>query len=50
MILRFTTLNLFVGRRYDTLRRDPDTEFKVVKRKIILDQSVLLPKVINTFF
>ncbi len=43
-------VNLFVGRRYDTLRRDPDTGFKVVKRTIILDQNVLLPKVVNTFF
>lgn len=43
-------VNHFVGRRYDLLRRDPDTGFKVVKRKIILAQSVLLPKVINTFF
>ena len=40
----------FVGRRYDALRRDPDTVFKVVKREILLDQNVLLPKVINTFF
>lgn len=43
-------VNLFVGRRYDTLRRDPVTTFKIVKRKIILAQNVLLPKVINTFF
>ena len=43
-------VNLFVGRRYDTLRRDPVTVFKVVKREIILDQNVLLPKVVNTFF
>ena len=43
-------VNLFVGRRYDTLRRDPDTVFKIAKRDIILDQSVLLPKVVNTFF
>ena len=43
-------VNLFVGRRYDTLRRDADTGFKVVKRTIILDQNVLLPKVVNTFF
>ena len=40
----------FVGRRYDLLRRDPDTKFKIVKRKILLAQNVLLPKVINTFF
>lgn len=40
----------FVGRRYDLLRRDSETGFKVVKRKIYLAQNVLLPKVINTFF
>src|SRR5207302_1862586 len=43
-------VNIFVGRRYDTLRRDPTTAFKVVKRKILLAQNVLLPKVVNTFF
>ena len=43
-------VNIFAGRRYDTLRRDPATVFKVAKRKIILDQNILLPKVINTFF
>jgi 3-phenylpropionate/cinnamic acid dioxygenase small subunit len=43
-------VNHFVGRRYDLLRRDPVTGFKVVKRKILLAQNVLLPKVINTFF
>ena len=43
-------VNIFVGRRYDTLRRDPETAFKVVKRKIYLAQNVLLPKVVNTFF
>ena len=40
----------FVGRRYDLLRRDPVTGFKIVKRKILLAQNVLLPKVVNTFF
>ena len=43
-------VNIFVGRRYDLLRRDPVTTFKVVKRKILLAQNVLIPKVINTFF
>ena len=43
-------VNIFVGRRYDVLRRDPETDFKVVKRKILLAQNVLLPKAINTFF
>ena len=43
-------VQVFCGRRYDLLRRDPETTFKIVKRKILLAQSVLLPKVINTFF
>jgi 3-phenylpropionate/cinnamic acid dioxygenase small subunit len=43
-------VQIFVGRRYDLLRRDPETVFKIVKRKIYLAQNVLLPKVINTFF
>ena len=43
-------VQLFVGRREDMLRRDVVTDFKVVKRKIIVAQSVLLPKVVNTFF
>ena len=43
-------VNWFVGRRYDLLRRDPDTGFKIVKRKILLAQNVLLAKVVNTFF
>jgi 3-phenylpropionate/cinnamic acid dioxygenase small subunit len=43
-------VNHFVGRREDVLRRDPETTFKIVKRKIILAQNVMLPKVVNTFF
>jgi 3-phenylpropionate/cinnamic acid dioxygenase small subunit len=43
-------VNHWVGRREDLLRRDPDTRFKIVKRKIILAQNVMLPKVVNTFF
>jgi 3-phenylpropionate/cinnamic acid dioxygenase small subunit len=43
-------VNHFVGRRYDLLRRDAQTDFKIVKRTIILAQNVLLPKVMNTFF
>ncbi len=43
-------VNQWVGRREDLLRRDPDTKFKIVKRKIILAQNVMLPKVVNTFF
>ncbi len=43
-------VNHFVGRREDLLRRDPETNFKIVRRKIILAQNVMLPKVVNTFF
>ena len=43
-------VQLFVGRREDVLRREAVTGFKVARRKIIVAQSVLLPKVVNTFF
>jgi 3-phenylpropionate/cinnamic acid dioxygenase small subunit len=43
-------VNTWVGRREDLLRRDAETGFKIVKRKIILVQNVMLPKVVNTFF
>jgi 3-phenylpropionate/cinnamic acid dioxygenase small subunit len=42
-------VNNFVGRREDLLRRDAETRFKIVRRKIILAQNVMLPKVLNTF-
>ncbi|MCY4583600.1 MAG: 3-phenylpropionate/cinnamic acid dioxygenase subunit beta [Chloroflexi bacterium] len=42
-------VNQFVGRREDLVRRDPDTGFKLVFRKLILAQNVMLPKVLNTF-
>ena len=43
-------VNMFVGKRDDILRRDPDTGWKIAKRTILLDQNVLLSKVITTFF
>jgi 3-phenylpropionate/cinnamic acid dioxygenase small subunit len=43
-------VNLFVGKREDILRRDSETGWKIARRKIILDQNVLLAKVITTFF
>jgi len=43
-------VNLFVGKRDDVLRRDPVTGWKIAKRTILLDQNVLLEKVITTFF
>lgn len=43
-------VNIFVGERHDILRRDSITGWKIAKRTIILDQNVLLAKVITTFF
>lgn len=43
-------VNIFVGARHDVVRRDPDTGWKLCKRMILLDQNVLLAKVITTFF
>ena len=43
-------VNVFVGARHDILRRDPDTGWKIARRLILLDQNVLLSKVITTFF
>jgi 3-phenylpropionate/cinnamic acid dioxygenase small subunit len=43
-------VNLFAGRRDNVLRRDPETGFKIVNREILLDQSVLLAKVVTFFF
>ena len=42
--------NFFIGKREDVLRRDADTGWKIAKRTIILDQNVLLSKVLSTFF
>ncbi|MFN0071949.1 MAG: 3-phenylpropionate/cinnamic acid dioxygenase subunit beta [Chloroflexota bacterium] len=42
-------VNHFVGRREDLLRTDSETKFKIVRRKLILAQNVMLPKVLNTF-
>ena len=36
--------DILVGRRRDTVRRDPDTGWKVARRHILLDQTVLLAK------
>ena len=49
-LLAVMGIGLWVGRREDLLRRDPETRFKIIKRKIILAQNVMLPKVVNTFF
>jgi 3-phenylpropionate/cinnamic acid dioxygenase small subunit len=42
--------NFFIGKREDVLRRDEQTGWKIAKRTIILDQNVLLSKVLSTFF
>jgi 3-phenylpropionate/cinnamic acid dioxygenase small subunit len=41
--------DFFVGKREDTLRRD-DGEWKIARRKIILDQNVLMAKNLTIFF
>jgi len=41
---------MFIGTRYDVLRRDSATGWKIAKRTILLDQNILLAKVITTFF
>jgi 3-phenylpropionate/cinnamic acid dioxygenase small subunit len=43
-------VNHFVGRREDILKRDPETKFKLYRRKIIIAMNVMIPKVVNTFF
>jgi 3-phenylpropionate/cinnamic acid dioxygenase small subunit len=43
--------NFFVGKRTDTLRRDSQSgTWKLARREILLDQSVLLAKSLTTFF
>jgi 3-phenylpropionate/cinnamic acid dioxygenase small subunit len=44
-----TEQDFFVGRREDTLRNVAGT-WKIARRKIILDQNVLLPKNVSIFF
>ena len=41
---------MFVGGREDVLRRDDATGWKIAKRKVLLDQNILLAKVLSTFF
>jgi 3-phenylpropionate/cinnamic acid dioxygenase small subunit len=41
--------DFFVGKREDTLRKI-DGEWKIARRKVILDQSVLLAKNLTVFF
>ena len=41
--------SLFVGKRFDTLRRDGDS-WKIARREIVMDQSVMLSKNFTNFF
>jgi len=41
--------SLFVGKRVDTLRRD-GRSWKIARREIYLDQSVMLAKNFTNFF
>ena len=42
--------DFYVGQREDILRRDDNGQLKVARRKIVLDQNVLLAKNVSTFF
>jgi 3-phenylpropionate/cinnamic acid dioxygenase small subunit len=44
-----TEQDFFVGRREDTLRNVVGA-WKIARRKIVLDQNVLLPKNVSIFF
>jgi 3-phenylpropionate/cinnamic acid dioxygenase small subunit len=44
-----TETDILVGKREDVLRRDAD-DWKIARRKIILDQNVLLSKNLTFFF
>ena len=44
-----TDLNLFAGRREDVLRRTRDG-WRIARRKILLDQNVVLAKNLSVFF
>jgi 3-phenylpropionate/cinnamic acid dioxygenase small subunit len=41
--------SFLIGRRFDTLRRQGGS-WKIARREILLDQSVLLAKNLTTFF
>jgi 3-phenylpropionate/cinnamic acid dioxygenase small subunit len=41
--------DFLVGRRQDTLRRDPNSAWKVARRYLLLDQTVLLAKNLSIF-
>lgn len=47
--VEYETYN-FVGKRYDTLAREEGGDWKVLHRRIILDQNVLQAKNLSTFF
>jgi 3-phenylpropionate/cinnamic acid dioxygenase small subunit len=44
-----TEQDLYVGARHDILRR-VDGAWKIARRKLLLDQNVLLPKNVSVFF
>jgi 3-phenylpropionate/cinnamic acid dioxygenase small subunit len=44
-----TEQDFYVGARQDVLRR-VDGAWKIARRKLVLDQNVLLPKNVSIFF
>ena len=45
-----TDLDLFVGRRDDVLRRVAPGQWQIARRRILLDQNVVLAKNLSVFF
>ena len=45
-----TETDILVGKREDVLRREGDDEWVIARRKILLDQNVLLSKNLTFFF
>jgi biphenyl 2,3-dioxygenase beta subunit len=41
---------IWVGERTDLLRRDDEQELRIARRKILLDQNVVLSKNLSVFF
>jgi len=43
-------VDIWVGERTDLLRRDDEQELRIARRKILLDQNVVLSKNLSVFF
>jgi biphenyl 2,3-dioxygenase beta subunit len=43
-------VDIWAGERIDLLRRDEEQELHIARRKILLDQNVVLSKNLSVFF